>query len=272
MSSAAPKAERKPNDVREEIAMRATTLTSLFMLPSSARVRFDGFGCWFLETEEGRGMNTRQVIGLRREVSSKQERGVQRRKRLVDAARHFLETRDPQEISFKEIAKYAEVPEGSAYHFFANKYDVFSALAADLGQSFAERISEPVNANGVQTWQEFISLAIDRSALIYRSDTVARKVLLGSTMPHEVKNVDSASIETYISIVEARLHELFEMPQIDRLSERLLYALTMVDALFELDLNTHDNLSDEIIEEVKLMMVGYLANFIPADLHRRDSV
>ena len=214
-------------------------------------------------------MNTRQVIGRRREVSSQQERGVRRRKRLVDAARHFLQDRDPQEISFKEIAKKAEVPEGSAYHFFANKYDVFSALAIELGERFSAAVTEPLAHSEAASWQDFISAIIERSAQIYRNDPIARKVLLSSTMPHEVKNADRESALTYVETMQSRLEELYEMPSVDRLLQRLLYALTLVDALFELDYNSSGNISEEITEEAKLAMIGYLANFIPGDLRSR---
>jgi AcrR family transcriptional regulator len=233
------------------------------MLPCASRVRFTGFGGWYVKKNEETKVNTRQVIGLRREVSSKQERGVRRRKRLVEAARHFLRTRDPQEISFKEIAKKADVPEGSAYHFFANKYDVFSALAIELGEAFATEAAKPIELDKSGTWQNFVASLIDRSAAIYRSDPVARKVLLGATMPHEVKNVDRESVEAYIATMEVRFHELFVMPKIKKFSQRLLYSLTMIDAVFELDHNENGNLSDEIVEEAKLAMIGYLSNFIP---------
>ncbi len=240
------------------------------MLPCAAKVRCAGFGGWYLKKNEENHVNTRQVIGLRREVSSKQERGVRRRKRLVEAARHFLKTRDPQEISFKDIAKKADVPEGSAYHFFANKYDVFSALAMELGEAFGTEAAKPIEKDNSGTWQNFVASQIDRSAAIYRSDPVARKVLLGATMPHEVKNVDKESVEAYIATLEARFHELFVMPKIMNFSKRLKYTVTMIDAIFELDHNVNGNLSDEIVEEAKLAMIGYLSNFIPPVLELKD--
>ncbi|WP_425046201.1 TetR/AcrR family transcriptional regulator [Primorskyibacter sp. S87] len=214
-------------------------------------------------------MSTRQVIGLRREVTSKQERGVQRRKRLVEAARHFLETRDPQEISFKEIAKHAEVPEGSAYHFFANKYDLFSSLAAELGQSFVTVVAEPFEPGSVGSWQEFFARIIDRSCAIYRSDLVARKILLGVTMPNEVKHVDQENIEAYVAAMEERFYDMFDARPIPKFRQRLNYALTMIDAIFELDFSEHGNLTDDIVEEAKLMMIGYLAHFIPENLEMK---
>ena len=166
----------------------------------------------------------------------------------------------------REIAKKAGVPEGSAYHFFANKYDVFSALAIELGERFSEAVMEPLDPPESASWQDFIYAIIDRSAQIYRNDPIARKVLLSSTMPHEVKNADRESALTYVQTMQSKLEELYEMPSVERLPQRLLYALTLVDALFELDYNSNGNLSEEISEEAKLAMISYLSNFIPVIL------
>ena len=45
-------------------------------------------------------------------------RGRARRKKLVDAAVKLLATRQATEVSFRDIYESAEVPPGSAYHFF----------------------------------------------------------------------------------------------------------------------------------------------------------
>ena len=252
------------------VEFRSTTMSFMHMLPHATKVRFCGFGGWYFEDDGEKDVNTRQVIGRRREVSSKQERGVQRRKRLVDSTHHFLETQDPQEISFKAIAKHAEVPEGSAYHFFANKYDLFSAVAIELGKLFVEEISKPFSEEEICSWQDFLMATINRSTGIYRSNPVARKVLLGSTMPSEVKHADEESIEEYVTTIEQQFHKFYEMPSVPNLRMRLFYALTMIDALFALDLSENANLSDEIVEEAKLMMVGYLSNFIPEKLELKN--
>lgn len=208
-------------------------------------------------------MTVRQVIGRRRETTSKQERGVQRRKKLVEATRHFLQTQDPQEISFREIAKHAGVPEGSAYHFFANKYDLFSALAAEIGEKFARQAAQPLDGAAVSSWQDFVILLIDQSVSIYREDPVARKVLLGATMPNEVRNTDQESVLAYAETVRAQFYELFEMPKVSKLTQRLIYSLIIIDAMFELHLRSHENLDDGIVDEAKFAMIGYLSNFLP---------
>lgn len=246
--------------------IRPSAILGIQSLAAASKVKFVKSGRWHIENDEESRVSTRQVIGRRREVSSTQERGVRRRKRMVDAARHFLMSRDPQQISFKEIAKLAEVPEGSAYHFFANKYDLFGALAHEIGEEFATEAAKSLDEDDISTWQAFFAVLIDRSTAMYRADPVARKVLLGSTMPNEIKNIDQENVEAYVATVVELLHKKFVLPQIPQLSQRLVYALTIVDAIFELDLSSHENLSEEIVEEAKFAMIGYLSNFFPSDL------
>ena len=85
-----------------------------------------------------------QKIGKRRNVSAVQTRGVARREALVNAAMELLSEQLPQDISFREIAKAADVPEGSAYHFYANKYDLFAAVAEILSDQFYQAHLEPI--------------------------------------------------------------------------------------------------------------------------------
>ena len=61
--------------------------------------------------------------------SATRKRGRERRKLLLKAAYELLDARPVEDVSFRDIADQADVPEGSAYHFFANRFDLFSALA-----------------------------------------------------------------------------------------------------------------------------------------------
>jgi AcrR family transcriptional regulator len=51
------------------------------------------------------------------------KRGRERREKLVQAAYDLLSERPIEEISFREIAERAEIPEGSAYHFYSNRFN-----------------------------------------------------------------------------------------------------------------------------------------------------
>ena len=59
------------------------------------------------------------------------------------------------------------------------------------------------------------------------------------------------------------------MPKVTTFTQRLIYALIIIDAIFELHLRSHENLDDGIVDEAKFAMIGYLSNFLPPVLEPR---
>ena len=86
-----------------------------------------------------------------------------RRKLLLDAAIQLLETTPIEELSFKQVSEKAGVPEGSAYHFFANRYDLLAALASQLAQGFADAYSQPIAREDIHNWHDLADLIVDRA-------------------------------------------------------------------------------------------------------------
>ena len=82
---------------------------------------------------------------------------------LLDAAIQLLETTPIEELSFKQVSEKAGVPEGSAYHFFANRYDLLAALASQLAQGFADAYSQPIARENVHNWHDLADLIVDRA-------------------------------------------------------------------------------------------------------------
>ena len=62
-------------------------------------------------------------------------RGKARRENLLEAACQLLTEKTAEEVSFKDIYELAEVPPGSAYHFFEN--------LEKLGEQAVQRWDQP---------------------------------------------------------------------------------------------------------------------------------
>lgn len=209
---------------------------------------------------------TRQIIGKRRKVSAVQSRGVARREALIKAAIELLETNEPQSISFREIAKAADVPEGSAYHFYANKYDLFAAVASEMSEVFLEAQSRSIRRKPISTWHDVVDVLVERGAEIYRSNTVARTLLIGSTVPPEIKQVDSANNLKIAMVMKERFEEYFILPDIPEFERKLFYFIEMTDLLFSINLRETGDVQDEIVEEAKRVGRGYLSTYLPSVL------
>lgn len=214
-------------------------------------------------------MSTRQVIGKSRDISSMQSRGVARRKALIDAAIKLLSDRTAQEISFKEIASEANVPEGSAYHFYANKYDLFAAVAGQMSELFQDAQMNELDPDRIKTWKDIVDILVERGANIYKTNPVARRLLIGSTTPPEIKQIDRENNKKIASIMAQRFSDVFEMPVVPDFEQKLLYFIEITDVLFAVDFRENKEITDEIIEEAKRVAVGYLGTYLPPLLPRK---
>jgi AcrR family transcriptional regulator len=91
--------------------------------------------------------------------TAKQERSVQTRRDLLDAAQDVFTRRGFADASMEEIAVRAGVTRGPLYHYFDSKQDLFAAvyeeveeaLAAEIGSEIQQRTAEEADA-----WQQVL--------------------------------------------------------------------------------------------------------------------
>ena len=60
-----------------------------------------------------------------------QARALATRRAILNAAHALLETHEPEDIGTVQIAERAGVPVGSIYRYYANRSDIFRALAQE---------------------------------------------------------------------------------------------------------------------------------------------
>ena len=212
-------------------------------------------------------MTVRQVIGKRRSVTAMQSRGIKRRAALVDAAIALLEENSPQEISLKQIAAKAEVPEGSAYHFYATKYDLFIDVATQMTQQFEVAFSKPIEGE-VNSWHDVIDFFIDGAVEVYRNSRVTRELLIGSKTPPEIKLADDELARQIADTMVAKLNDHFRLPELDDMTRVMYYMVEMADVMLAISVREHDNIQDDHVEEAKRVARGYLATYLPSVLPR----
>ena len=212
-------------------------------------------------------MPVRQVIGKRRTVSAMQSRGILRRALLVEAAIELLRDNSAQEISLKHVAELAGVPEGSAYHFYANKYDLFSDVATQFAQlfdaAFALPIEQPVNA-----WYDVMDTFIDRAAEIYHKNPEIQELLIGTTTPPEIKQTDTELVRHTARTMVNRLTDHFRLPDVEAIEFIMFYVVELIDTMFAISVREHGCINDEILEEAKRMVRGYLGTYLPPILSK----
>lgn len=107
-----------------------------------------------------------------------QARSRERFARILTAARETLVDVGFESFTFDEVAKRADVPIGTLYQFFANKY----ALICELDRQDAAGVVEELRRFAQQVpaleWPELLSEFIDHVAELWHDDVSRRAVWL----------------------------------------------------------------------------------------------
>jgi AcrR family transcriptional regulator len=207
-------------------------------------------------------MSNRQRIGLRKPPSATRKRGRERRKLLLKATYDLLCVRPVEDISFRDIADQAGVPEGSAYHFFANRFDVFSALAEELSDQFIEAHRCKIPLSRRKSWQALAEHLIDVGAKVYAENPPARQLLIGGKTPPEVKQADRLNDRAVGNVMYEVFAEHFELPETDEMRKAFYYFIEITDLIFTLSVIEHGEITAEMLAEAKRAGTGYLGTYL----------
>lgn len=210
-------------------------------------------------------MSNRQRIGLRKKPHATRKRGRERRERLLTAAYELLCEQPIEDVSFRDIAHRADVPEGSAYHFFANRFDVFSALAKRLSDRFIDAHRRPVPERYRRTWRHLAEHLANVGARVYAENPPARQLLIGGKTPPEVKQADRINDRSVGNVMHEVFSRYVEIPDTPEMRNAFYYFIELTDVIFTLSVIEHGEITDAMLVEARRAGVGYLATYL-ADL------
>ena len=206
-------------------------------------------------------MSNRQKIGLRKEPVKMRAPGRKRRQAMLDAAYQLLDEYDIEDVSFRDIASRAEVPEGSAYHFFANRFDIFSALADDLSAMFIAAHEKPVPTAKRKSWSDLAAHLVDVGAGVYASSRPARQLLIGGKTPPEVKQADRINDRAVGDAMHASFSRYYDIPDTDEMRAAFYYFIEITDLIFTLSNIEHGEIVPAMLAEAKRAGVAYLETY-----------
>jgi len=212
---------------------------------------------------------SRQVVGKRRQRKHVQERGNTRRKQMLDAAEELLKLTPVEELSFKQISEKAGVPEGSAYHFFANRYDLLAALANQVAEQFGAGFRKVLSGKKFASWHDLADALVDRAVVMYRSNPAATQIWLGGRTPAQVRLADHVSDAAISSVIHDIFDEIFVLPELPASYDPFFFFLELCDVPMSISVIEHGKITDEMIEEAKRAGKGYLGTYLPPILERR---
>ncbi|HEX9813711.1 MAG TPA: TetR family transcriptional regulator [Myxococcota bacterium] len=181
---------------------------------------------------------------------------------MLTATYDLLCVRAIEDISLRDIAQQAGVPEGSAYHFFANRFDVFSALADELSGQFIEAHRSRIPPSRRKSWQALAEHLIDVGAKVYAENPPARQLLIGGKTPPEVKQAGRLNDREIGNVMYGVFAEHFELPDTDAMRKIFYYFIEITDLIFTLSVIEHGENTAEMLAEAKRAGTGYLATYL----------
>jgi len=201
-------------------------------------------------------------VGARRT----QKRGEERRQRLLDSAASLLARREIAEISLEDIARDADIPVTSAYHFYPDKHHLLTALAARYGEAFERIVLKPLPSAQIERWEDVIARLIDRAVRYYRDNPAARKLLIDGKTPSDIKLADRIHDRAIGALLEAAIARHFVLPEFPERSDVFYHAVEIVDVLLQVSVIRFGRITPTMVRHARIGSVAYLREFLPAAL------
>lgn len=197
-----------------------------------------------------------------------QKRGEERRQRLLDSAASLLEKREIAEISLEDIARDADIPVTSAYHFYPDKHRLLTALAVRYGEAFERIVVKPLPAAQIRRWEDVIERLIDRAVRYYKDNPAARKLLIDGKTPSDIKLADRMHDRAIGALLEAAIARHFVLLEFPERSDVFYHAVEIVDVLLQVSVIRFGRITPAMVRHAKIGSVAYLREFLPSALPR----
>ncbi len=191
-----------------------------------------------------------------------QARSRERFERILQAARDVLIDAGFESFTFDEVARRAEVPIGTLYQFFANKYVLICELdRQDTAGNIEEikRFSEYVPA---LQWPDFLDEFIDHLAKRWLEDPSRRAVwhAVQSTPATRYTAADTQRrmLEPLATILAPLAPEMSYEQRIELASFLVHAVVSMLNYAVSSRPGSSPESFDAIVAEIKRMLIAYL--------------
>ncbi len=200
--------------------------------------------------------------------AGQQARGVERRKRLIEACRDILRDHHVGQFGLAEVAERADVPKTSVYHFFPRIEDLLAALAVDVAQDLLAWLDRPL-AGPFTAWSQIVAALIERGREFYQESRAALEIQLGPHTPADIKNRDRQNDMSIGVLLRESIEKHFVVPDLAEIDAAFFRAIEIADLMFMLSVREHDTLTDFYVAEAARAANAYLELYLPPILPAR---
>jgi len=201
-----------------------------------------------------------------------QRRGVERRERLLRAARELIARHPLSSVTYAAVCARAGVPASSAHHFYPDLDAIFRALLDAHRMEMDATLMRPLKARDTRNWQAIVECMVDRAARYHRTHPVGAKLAIGGETPPQIKRIDRDADRERAGFALRIAEDLFVVPRfVDK--ERVAYiAAELVDTVFTASMLETGRLTPAYVTLAKLAAIGFLGHYLGSNLPARPVV
>ncbi|MEO9329971.1 TetR/AcrR family transcriptional regulator [Gordonia aurantiaca] len=185
-----------------------------------------------------------------------QERSKRKFQAMLNAARELLIEVGFESLTCEEIAARAEVPIGTLYQYFANKYVIVCELDRQDTVDVREELTAFANEVPSLEWPSLLEKFLDHLAALWRNDPSRRAVWLAVQSTPATRATASEN-ERVLAAQVARILAPLTPSQRERremMSQVLVHTAYSLLSFSVQDGHDHE----ETVAELKRMLAGYL--------------
>jgi AcrR family transcriptional regulator len=185
--------------------------------------------------------------------------GIARYRHLLDAAETLLARDGIAALTIQALAREAAVPMASAYHYFPGPVAVSLGLYERYMAGFQEIAAQPIDRLEALSWQEVITILVQRGVAFYRAHPYAQTLVLGSDHSWHIRRADLASNRAMVAGIAAMIGDKLPPLPVEPLEEAIFIGISVGDAVFSLSIAQHGAITDDYATEAATAICGYMA-------------
>jgi AcrR family transcriptional regulator len=201
-----------------------------------------------------------------------QLRGMQRRERLLRAARDLIARRPLSNVTYAGVCARAGVPASSAQHFYPDLDAVFRALLEAHRAEMDAALMRPLRARDTRSWQAIVECLVDRAARYHRAHPVGAKLAIGGETPPQIKRMDRDADRGRAGFALRVAAEVFVVPRFADMERVAFVAAELVDTVFTSSMLEAGRLTPDYVGLAKLAAIGFLSHYLGPNLPPRPVV
>lgn len=213
----------------------------------------------------------RSLRPIRERLEPSQDRSRRRNEEILDAAARLLEFVNIEDLSHSDVAAAAGTSKASVHYH----YPTIAALQLQLGRKFDAENTAYVSRHPrlrapSGTWQDFVRIRAAVSRDWFNSHRAACEALLGPLLARENRLAGMSYNSQVGADLLQGLRLNFHLPDRPDLQGAISLNGEIIDLFWSRSYLVQGRIDDESLEESLRASVGYLRNFFPEYLPRRD--